>query len=150
MKLHSSVMASLILRLGIVITTLSLFGCDKNRPQPEPTANTGPEVTAAEGASAVIPYPDEWPTDHLIGQWNGPEGTFLRIGGERGQYVVTVQNLDGQGHYNGRAVGGQIQFERNGVTETLRPTKGEETGMKWLSDKTNCLTVHAGEGYCRD
>lgn len=137
MKLHSSLPAGLLF-LSILLSA-SLTSCDKNRPQPAPKAE-----------ATEITYADEWPTDRLIGQWNGPEGTFLRIGGERGNYVVTVQNLDGQGHYNGKAVDGQIQFERDGVTETLRPTKGEETGMKWLSDKTNCLTVHTGEGYCKD
>ena len=137
MKLHSPL--PLILPLGLAL--FSMTGCDKSRPHPAPTAT-------AEAAN--VSYPDEWPTDRLIGQWNGPEGTFLRIGGQDGKYIVTIQNLDGQGHYNGRAVEGQIQFERNGVTETLRPTKGEETGMKWLSDKTNCLTVHAGEGYCKE
>ncbi len=141
MKLHSPIPSSLILPLGLAFFTSTITGCDKSRPYPSPTAN---------GEAANISYPDEWPTDRLIGQWNGPEGTFLRIGGQYGTYIVTIQNLDGQGHYNGRAVEGQIQFERNGVTETLRATKGEETGMKWLSDKTNCLTVHTGEGYCKD
>ena len=27
---------------------------------------------------------------------------------------------------------------------------GVETGMKWLSDKSNCLTVRSGESYCRN
>jgi len=28
--------------------------------------------------------------------------------------------------------------------------KTTASGMKWLSDKSNCLTIRYGEGYCRD
>jgi hypothetical protein len=34
--------------------------------------------------------------------------------------------------------------------ESIRATDGPATGMKWLSDKSNCLTIRSGEGYCRD
>ena len=88
--------------------------------------------------------------DKWLGQWNGPEGTFLRLAGGKGTYEVTIQNLDGPSTYKGSAAGDQIQFERSGVKESIRATNGVETGMKWLSDKSNCLTVRSGEGYCRD
>jgi len=42
------------------------------------------------------------------------------------------------------------EFERDGLQESIRPTNGDETGMKWLAGKKNCLTVRPGEGYCRD
>ena len=58
--------------------------------------------------------------------------------------------LDGPRTFQGNAVGDQIEFERNGIKESLRATNGAETGMKWLSEKSNCLTVRAGEGYCRE
>jgi hypothetical protein len=32
----------------------------------------------------------------------------------------------------------------------LHRTDGARTGMKWLADKRDCLTVAFGEGYCRD
>lgn len=89
-------------------------------------------------------------TDEWIGRWNGPEGTFLELEGSKGIYKVTLQNLDGPQSYQGSAVGGRIQFERNGVREAIHATNGVETGMKWLSGKALCLTVRAGEGYCRD
>ncbi len=38
----------------------------------------------------------------------------------------------------------------NGPEGTIRATSGAETGMKWLSDKLDCLTIRPGEGYCRD
>jgi hypothetical protein len=36
------------------------------------------------------------------------------------------------------------------VLETLEARNGDETGMKWLAGKTDCLTVKPGEGYCLD
>ena len=91
------------------------------------------------------PLADKW-----LGKWGGPEGTFLQLAGGNGKYEVTIQNLDGPRTFQGRAAGYQIEFERNGMKESLRATNGAETGMKWLSEKSNCLTVRAGEGYCRE
>lgn len=61
-----------------------------------------------------------------------------------------VADLDGPRRFVGRAQGGQIVFVRDGVVERIRAGDGEATGMKWLLDKQNCLTVRSGEGYCRD
>jgi hypothetical protein len=96
-------------------------------------------------ASNTAPATDNW-----LGTWNGPEGTFLRLDGGNGTYEITIQNLDGPRSFQGSALGGQIRFERDGIKEAIRATKGAETGMKWLADKSNCLTVRPGEGYCRD
>jgi hypothetical protein len=89
-------------------------------------------------------------TDAWLGRWIGPEGTFLLLEGGNGRYEVTIQNLDGARVFQGRAAGARIEFERDGSAETLHATNGADTGMKWLADKTNCLTVRVGEGYCRD
>lgn len=118
--------------------TLGLSACDK----PEPRVN---QVPAISHATSSVPVTDKW-----VGQWNGPEGTFLRINGSGGAYEITIQNLDGQLTYAGTSVENEIQFERNSIKETIQATNGEQTGMKWLSDKTNCLTIHSGEGYCKN
>ena len=89
-------------------------------------------------------------TDRWLGRWIGPEGTFLLLEGGNGTYEVTIQNLDGPRRFQGTAVGEQIEFDRDGVKESLRATDGAGTGMKWLSDKSNCLTIRLGEGFCRD
>lgn len=107
------------------------------------------------GSVQVAPAGASGPTSALVadkwlGKWNGPEGTFVQLTGSNGKYEVTVQNLDGPRTFRGQAVGDRVEFERNGVKESLRATNGAETGMKWLSDKSNCLTVRTGEGYCRD
>lgn len=133
----------------------ALSACSDQAGEPKPptvearehTLNPLGEPTSAP-ASASTPTsaaPDGW-----IGQWNGPEGTFLRLSGGQGQYDITIQNLDGPRPFKGRAAGEHIEFERDGRAETLRRTDGQATGMKWLDGKRDCLTVRAGEGYCRD
>jgi hypothetical protein len=84
------------------------------------------------------------------GQWNGPEGTFLALHKVADGYEVTIQSLDGLAKYQGRSVQDRIEFERDGATESIRVTDGQATGMKWLAEKENCLTIKVGEGFCRD
>lgn len=131
---------NLTLRSLIACATLTFFvtGCADRESSSAPIAATSP----GEDSS---PAGDKW-----IGKWTGPEGTFLQLAGGAGQYEITIQDLDGPRTFQGRAAGDQIEFERNGVKEYLRATNGVETGMKWLTEKSDCLTVRAGEGYCRD
>ena len=106
----------------------------------------GGSVTAPSAIGTTdAPVADKW-----IGKWSGPEGTFLQVAGGNGKYEITIQNLDGPRIFQGSSEGNQIAFDRNGVKESLRATNGAETGTKWLNEKLNCLTVRAGEGYCRD
>lgn len=89
-------------------------------------------------------------TEGWLGRWNGPEGTYLEIAGTPDDYRLTIANLDGPRRFVGRAQGERIVFVRDGVVETITATDGDATGMKWLMDKHDCLTVRSGEGYCRD
>lgn len=112
---------------------------------PAPAAPVAPEPEP-EPAAAPATGPDAW-----LGQWTGPEGTLLLLEPrEGGGYLVTIQSLDGRESYPGDAAGPGIVFERNGVTERIRVGSGKATGMKWLADKSNCLVIKAGEGFCRD
>jgi hypothetical protein len=122
--------------IASILLTISLMGCSDRE------AGLRPASSSSSSAPAI--------TDRWLGQWNGPEATFLRLAGGQGKYEITIQNLDGPRTFQGSAAGGEIQFERNGLKESIRATDGAGTGMKWLSDKSNCLTVRAGEGYCRD
>jgi hypothetical protein len=131
---HSYPLLTASLTLALV-----LGGCT-DRHVPSDSVNP---VNSNEAGAAHAP--DEW-----LGKWNGPEGTSLLLEGGRGKYQITIQDLDGPRTYQGTAVGAQIQFDRNGETESIRATSGTETGMKWLSDKSDCLTIRPGEGYCRD
>jgi hypothetical protein len=68
-----------------------------------------------------------------------------------GRYRLEMQWTSTTGASSGAMRWGDtiIVFERNGVRETLRPTGGDATGLKYLARKTECLTVKAGEGYCK-
>lgn len=118
--------------MSLIATLLPLAACqDRNRSPAAPeTANS--------------------PTDQWLGQWNGPEGTFLLLSKNRDKYVVKIQSLDGQETYEGILVGDGIQFKRDGKTEIIHAGSGQETGMKWLLDKKHCLIIKVGEGFCRD
>ncbi len=111
----------------------------------ERDAGSAQEKAASPITSAVAPASDKW-----LGKWTGPEGTFLQLTGGSGKYAVTIQNLDGPRTFPGKAVKTGIAFERDGVREVIRASNGVETGMKWLTEKSNCLTVRTGEGFCKD
>ena len=89
-------------------------------------------------------------TDAWLGRWTGPEGTYLELAGANGAYEVTIKDLDAARTFAGATAGDRIEFQRDGVAESIRATNGDATGMKWLAGKTNCLTIKRGEGYCRD
>lgn len=136
MNRSESIAASIA--LGIAMCA----GCSDRKPPPAPSdAPTAPTAAVTPGTP---------PTDRWIGQWDGPEGTSLVIGGRDGVYELVISNLDGPRRFPARADGERILFTRDGVDESLRATNGLDTGMKWLSEKTQCLTVRTGEGFCRD
>ncbi len=104
-----------------------------------------PQPPAAEPSTTAATNP----TDQWLGQWNGPEGTYLLLSKNGDKYVVKIQSLDGPATYEGVAAGDRIQFERDGKIETIHAGSGQDTGMKWLLDEKNCLVVKVGEGFCR-
>ena len=109
------------LRSAIAFATLALLvtGCDGRK------SGSAPDAAASSASTASAPVADKW-----LGKWSGPEGTFLQLVGGNGKYEVTIQNLDGPRTFQGQAVGTQIEFERNGLKESLRATNGAETEMK--------------------
>ena len=132
---------------------LSLAAC---QPQAQPAAPPAAKAPpAAPVAPPAPPPPDMAPpaaatgTDAWIGKWMGPEGTFLDVEKSDAGYQLTISDLDGLKFFQGKRAGEAIEFERKGKTESLKATDGKATGMKWLADKSNCLTIHAGEGFCR-
>jgi hypothetical protein len=110
-----------------------------------PDLPTAPQNAAHQSPILLPPASDKW-----LGRWIGPEGTFLQLDGGQGNYQVTIQDLDGPRTFQGNSVESGIEFQRDGVKEVIRATNGNETEMKWLDGKLNCLTVHPGEGYCKD
>ncbi len=100
--------------------------------------------------AAAAPVNPNAVTDAMVGEWQGVEGTFLRVEGGGGKYQITIQNLDGPKTFEGRKLGDRIQFERDGKKELIRSTDGAGTEMKYLDGKKDCLSIVNGEGYCRD
>ena len=114
----------------IAVAFLFAAGCDNRQGPPAPAAS-------AEPAAASVPVvPPEW-----LGRWTGPEGSWLEITRTGDTYTVTVMNLDGARSFPGIVDAGGVSFERDGVRETIRPSDGSGTGMKWLADKKDCLVV---------
>lgn len=71
------------------------------------------------------------------------------LGNERCRLEMQ-SDLDTRGTYEGREDERAIRFERGGEQLTLRRATGDETSLKWLAGKQDCLMVREGEGYCRD
>lgn len=128
---------------ALAIASLALLGaCSKQDQAGSPSTAAAEPATAAAPADAV---PESW-----LGRWTGPEGTSLDLSRTSGVYTVKITSLDGPASFEGKGVGDHIEFQRDGKLETIRATNGQETGMKWLAEKTNCLTIRQGEGFCRD
>ena len=140
LKLAAQSLRPMATNLRIIIITIMVLtaGCqDRNQNSPA----TSPMTTPAASTNNV--------TDKWLGQWNGPEGTYLLLSKSGDQYVVKIQSLDGPATYEGVAAGDRIEFKRDGKTESIRAGSGKETGMKWLLEKKDCLIINEGEGFCR-
>ena len=138
----------------LIALLLSLSACRAPAPPAVPSAPVVPEAPTAAATDVATPPAAPAPlapaAASWVGKWIGPEGTFLEVTETDGAYKLTIQTLDGPTTYDAVAVEDRIEFQRNGVLETIRATGGAETGMKWLLDKKDCLTIKTGEGFCRD
>ena len=123
----------------LVLALTLVAGACRSGNGPATPNNTSSEAKTSTGAQ------DQW-----LGKWIGPEGTFLVLTKSDDGYGVMIQSLDGPNTYQGTASGDSIQFERNGKKESIHAGSGQDTGMKWLLDKKNCLVIKTGEGFCRD
>ena len=105
-----------------------------------------PEIETVPPSETAIP------TDAWIGKWVGVEGLVLDVepGQTAGAYALTVTLLDGTSRYPGAAEGETIRFTRDGKQETIRAVSGDQTGLKYLAGKQDCLMIKSGEGFCRD
>ena len=119
----------------IAVVVIVLVGCQQQ-------GNDAPVAATSVSEPARL---DQW-----IGRWNGPECTYLWLAKTADGYGVEIADLDGPKRYTGRGVENHIEFERDGKIESIHATTGEQTGMKWLQEKSDCLTVRPGEGFCRD
>lgn len=127
------------IKIGLFCLCCSLFSCQsaqETTPAPEQHTATSPQKRV-----------DTW-----MGKWNGPEGTYIELATKDHQtYQITIADLDGTKNYEGTAdeKGTAINFVRNNTTESIKEGDGKDTGMKWLDEKTTCIYIKAGEGFCR-
>lgn len=135
--------------LGIALTGLAcaLSACSQQaQPTAENPESSTTSTAVAPPASSVAAHAD-W-----AGKWIGPEGMFVEIAPTAaGKYDLEMQSdLDTRGTYSGADAEGGITFTRAGKQLLLKAASGDETGLKYLAGKTDCLMVKTGEGYCRD
>ncbi len=135
-----------------LLAMLALTACSG----PAPATSSDGNMTSVGSVERKVTAPRPVAPDYT-GRWIGVEGMVLDIApapaptGAPGRYTLTMQwDLDNKGSFDGVAAGDTIAFDRKGIRETLRPTDGTATGLKYLVGKTDCLTVKPGEGYCRD
>lgn len=92
------------------------------------------------------------PPAAFVGRWRGGEGTYLKISHQESGFVIDNQwglDTDMHGKFTGKVTPAGLSFRRNGVLETLRPSKGNAINRSALAGKTDCLMVSRDEGYCR-
>lgn len=136
----------------MVLAFPGLAACDGQPKEPNLQASAAPQRPAK--ADTATPVMASVPTNAWVGRWVGPEGTFLEIANKdglySGRYTLTNRySLDAQASFEALADRNSLVFTRNGTKLRLIAGSGDETGMKWLAGKTNCLIVAPGEGYCR-
>lgn len=126
--------------LPMLLTVCLLAACSK--PTQFPATAPAPIAPPAAASAAL---PSAW-----IGRWTGPEGTYLDVLQEGQKTKVAIRNLDGVRTFDAVISDRGLNFERDGNRETIKAGSGRDTGMKWLREKSNCLVIKAGEGYCRE
>jgi hypothetical protein len=134
-----------------------LTGCEKAEAPAPADKTTTTEVPVESTPSADMAEPTDPATaPHRFaswaGKWTGVEGMYVTITPtEPGKYKLEMQSdLDTKGNYDGSDGEHGIQFKRGNENLSLTRASGDETGLKYLAGKKECLMVKVGEGYCRD
>ena len=145
---------------ALAAAVLAVGACDPKTENKDQTA--GAPVASPSAKPSLEPEvanPTEAALQKMLGRWDGPEGTYINITDKKGpdgkqlnprKFELEIKNLDKVEKFEGTAKGSDIEFTRNGKTETVKTATGPETGMKWLEKETNCLVVTKGsEGFCK-
>ncbi len=120
----------------------------------EEPAQSAESPTAANDSASEIANARPVPSDEWLGRWIGVEGLNLTVskGAEPGRYLLQMQygtDSDMSGSFEGVGTAEGIAFTRPDGAQLLRAATGDETGLKYLAGKSDCLKVKDGEGYCR-
>ena len=145
-------------RAPLILPAVLLLAACGDRPAER---NTAPPASAPAVAPAPAAVPEAAPPpaasaahrfQSWAGRWIGPEGLFVEITPTTAEhYRLEMQSdLDTRGTYEGRDDEHGIRFTRNGEALMLYRASGDDTGLKYLAGKRQCLMVKPGEGFCRD
>lgn len=132
---------------AVAAGALVLAGCD-TAVAPENKATRQAEPVTSGVAEAASPHRyAAW-----AGRWTGVEGMYLDIEPTTPEnYRLVMQyDLENKGEFVGRDSEHGIKFTRGTDNLSLRRGSGDETGLKYLAGKRECLIVKEGEGYCRE
>lgn len=130
-----------------------LAGCEKaEAPAPADTMTTDVPVETAPMGEEIDSAAASHRFASWAGRWTGPEGLYVAVTpAAPGRYRLEMQSdLDTKGVYDGQDSEHGIRFRRGGEWLSLHRGSGDESGLKYLAGKQECLVVKAGEGYCRD
>lgn len=140
-------MTPLKLNFAFLHLVVVLGGCGTaSKPLSESVSAKGMSGITAPAVVTGAPGHSAW-----AGRWIGVEGTFVDITRTSpGSYSLEMQSdLDTRGKYAGQDAESGIAFTRGNEEFLLRAATGDETGLKYLAGKQDCLMVKPGEGYCR-
>lgn len=153
--IHSTVLITALLTAGCSDSSKTADG-QPAAPDGSTTSSSAPAPTGnvkqIEVETVRVNDVPENRFDGWAGRWTGPEGMYVDVKPlGKSQFELEMQsNLDTKGTYSGSAEEHGIRFTRNGEKFLLYRANGDETGLKYLAGKKECLMVTSGEGYCRD
>jgi len=145
-------------RLCLAVVLLGLSACSKPQPPQDTRQDFGSASDTAasheampDSAAAVNGSGSTLTAQAYSGRWQGVEGTYMIITPkDNAEFDLIIADLDGPKTYKGMLQADGLHVKRDGEDLIVRPGNGAATGMKWLSDKKDCVIVAANEGYCRD
>ena len=131
--------------VATAISCLLVSACKK--VEEVPVADATEAVTVPEQTVTAMVDVADW-----AGKWTGPEGLYVIVTpGTEGKIALEMQSdLDTKGSYEGTATADGVSFKRGDEMLMLKQATGDQTGLKYLAGKKNCLMVKSGEGFCRD
>jgi sulfite reductase beta subunit-like hemoprotein len=147
--------------LAVAASAVFAVGACETKPDMKDQTTAAPNTapTTKPAIEPEVANPTEAALQKMLGRWEGPEGTYINITDKKGpdgkqqyprKFEIEIKNLDKVEKFEGTAKGKDIEFTRNGKTETVKTATGPETGMKWLEKEANCLVVTKGsEGFCK-
>jgi hypothetical protein len=133
--------------LTAMLATMATVGCSKSESPVDDTV-------MANDLPNALPSATKGPANRFAawqGRWNGVEGMYVDItplGG--GKYRLEMQHgVDAAAIYVGQDDEQGIRFTRNQTPLMIISGPGDESDLRYLKGKKDCLIVKQYEGYCR-